>query len=281
MTELGLGGWSGAVASPTGPIVRRWLRHAGRAWARLALLTATLPRVQDPMVLFLSAVIALSGLFLLFPAIDLAVSGLFFSAGEGFAASQNPALKAFRKSSDTVLTVLVLGLVGRLVWMFAKQGSEAFMAVRRTCYLLVALAVGPGLVVNGILKSHWGRPRPVAVDMFGGDAPYQSVWRMSDWCQNNCSFVSGEASSSLWFVAALVLVPARYRVAVGIPVVTYAVLLSANRIAFGGHFLSDVVLSWTISGLVFAALYRLMVSAPGVAQRARVRLGRTSIAART
>jgi membrane-associated phospholipid phosphatase len=150
------------------------------------------------------------------------------------------------------------------------------MVARRTCYLLAALAIGPGLVVNGILKSHWGRPRPIAVDEFGGDAPYQAVWRMSDWCQTNCSFVSGEASSSIWFVAALILVPARYRLAVGIPVVTYAVLLSANRIAFGGHFLSDVVLSWTISGLVFAALYRLMVSAPGLAQRARARLGRGS-----
>lgn len=228
------------------------------------------------MVLFLVAVMAISALFLAFPVIDLAVTDLFFRAGEGFSASQNPTLKAFRKSSDVVLGILLLGLLGRLGLVLARRGSEAFMTARRTSYLLVALVVGPGLVVNGILKSHWGRPRPVAVDAFGGDAPYQSVWRMSDWCQTNCSFVSGEASSSAWFVAALVLVPSRYRVAVGIPVVAYAVLLSANRIAFGGHFLSDVVLSWTISGLVFAALYRLMVSAPGVAQRARARLSRGS-----
>jgi hypothetical protein len=31
------------------------------------------------------------------------------------------------------------------------------------------------------------------------------------------------------------------------------------------------VLSWAISGLVFTILYRLIVSAPGVATRARVR----------
>jgi membrane-associated PAP2 superfamily phosphatase len=276
MTEQDLGGWTRVTPPPVGPVVRRWLRHADRAWARLRLLVATAPRVHDPMVLLLGAVIALSALFLAFPAIDLAVASLFYRAGEGFAASQDPALKAFRKSSDVVLGVVVLGLFGHLGWVLAHRGSEAFMVARRTCYLLVGLAVGPGLVVNGILKSHWGRPRPVAVDVFGGEAPYQSVWRISHWCHDNCSFVSGEASSSVWFVAALVLVPARYRVAVGIPVVIYAVLLSANRIAFGGHFLSDVVLSWTISGLVFAALYRLMVSAPGVAHRVRARQGRGS-----
>lgn len=274
MTELGLGGWTGAATPPVGPIVRRWLRHADRARTRLVLMAATAPRPKDPMVLFLTATIGLSALFLAFPAIDLAVTDLFFRPGEGFVASQNPTLKAFRKSSDLLLGLLLLGLLGRLAWGLACRGPDAFMAARRSCYLLAALAVGPGLVVNGILKTHWGRPRPIAVDAFGGDAPFQSVWRISDWCQNNCSFVSGEASSSVWFVAALVLVPARFRVAVGIPVVAYAVLLSANRIAFGGHFLSDVVLSWTISGLVFAALYRLMVSAPGVAQRVRARLGR-------
>jgi membrane-associated phospholipid phosphatase len=109
------------------------------------------------------------------------------------------------------------------------------------------------------------------VDIFGGEAPYQPVWRISDWCQSNCSFVSGEASSAAWMVAAIVLIPARQRPFLAPPVVIYGLLLSLNRLAFGGHFLSDVVLSWTISGLVFAVLFRVMVSAPGVARRSRVR----------
>ena len=99
----------------------------------------------------------------------------------------------------------------------------------------------------------------------------RTVWRISDWCQSNCSFVSGEASSAAWLVAATVLIPARLRLVLAPPVVLYALLLSLNRLAFGGHFLSDIVLSWAISGLVFTVLYRVMVSAPGVATRARVR----------
>ena len=78
-------------------------------------------------------------------------------------------------------------------------------------------------------------------------------------------------SAAAWLVAATVLIPARLRPVLVPPVVLYALLISLNRLAFGGHFLSDIVLSWAISGLVFTILYRVMVSAPGVATRARVR----------
>jgi lipid A 4'-phosphatase len=266
MTEAGLGGWLGPARPARGRGLRR---QASRAVARLGLLTLTPPRPLEPISLFLCAIALFSLLFLVFPVIDLGVSHFFFSVGDGFPAAHNPVLRALRKSSGPVLMLLVAGLVARLVWELVRRGPGALMSARRSVYLLACLAVGPGLVINGLLKAHWGRPRPLAVDLFGGDAPYQTVWRMSHWCHSNCSFVSGEASSAAWFVAALVLVPARYRLAAGVPVTLYALLLSASRVAFGGHFLSDVVLSWMISGLVFAVLYRLLVSAPGVARRAR------------
>jgi membrane-associated PAP2 superfamily phosphatase len=223
-------------------------------------------------MLCLAAVAAFSVLFLVFPTLDMATSDLFYRAGSGFPLSQDPFLKAFRKSADLSLLILLTGLLGRLIWLVTRRGLDALGDARRSIFLLAALAVGPGLVVNGVLKSAWGRPRPVMVDIFGGEAPYQPVWRITDWCQSNCSFVSGEASSATWMVAAIVLIPAPLRPVLAPLVVVYAVLLSLNRLAFGGHFLSDVVLSWSISGLVFAVLYRLMVSAPGVARRARVRV---------
>jgi len=266
MTEIGLGGWWGVTRPRNGR--RRWIT---RGIARLRLLASTLPRLHDPIILFLAAVLGFSALFWALPALDMATSELFYRAGAGFPLSQEPLLKAFRKSSDLVLVLLFTGLVVHLAWRVARQGLNALAGARRSVFLLAALAVGPGLIVNGVLKSWWGRPRPVSVDIFGGEAPYQPVWRISDWCQSNCSFVSGEASSAAWMVAAIVLIPARLRPFLAPPVVIYGLLLSVNRLAFGGHFLSDVVLSWTISGLVFAVLFRVMVSAPGVAQRARIR----------
>ena len=269
MTEIGLGEWWDVTRPQNGRGGIR--RRIARAAARLGLLVSTLPRPHDPIMLCLVAVLTLSALFWAFPALDLAASEAFYRAGAGFPLSQDPVLRAFRKSSDLVLALLFTGLLAGLVWRVARGGFKALTGARRSVFLIAALAIGPGLVVNGLFKSWWGRPRPVAVDMFGGEAPYQMVWRISDWCQSNCSFVSGEASSATWMVAAIVLIPARLRPVLAPPVVVYALLLSLNRLAFGGHFLSDIVLSWAISGLVFAVLFRVMVSAPGVARRPRVR----------
>jgi membrane-associated phospholipid phosphatase len=44
--------------------------------------------------------------------------------------------------------------------------------------------------------------------------------------------------------------------------VIYAVLIGLNRIAFGGHFLSDVLLSFGLTFLVMALLHRLFVERP-------------------
>lgn len=246
---------------------------------RLGLLATAAPRMLDPLTLSLSVVSGLTLLFLAFPQIDLAATDVFYRAGEGFPASRDPLLRGFRESSDIVLMVLALGLIARLVRVLVRRGGAGLMAARRSVFLLAALAVGPGLVVNGVLKSWWGRPRPVGVDLFGGEAPYQPVWWISDWCQSNCSFVSGEGALAAWFVAVLVLVPGRYRLAAAVPTVFYAMLLSINRLAFGGHFLSDILLSWAISAVVFALLYRVMVSAPGVARRVRVWRGLVPAAA--
>jgi lipid A 4'-phosphatase len=270
MTEIGLGGWRDVARPSNGRNGAR--RRITRGLSRLGLLLRTLPRAHDPITLCLAAVVALSALFLAFPALDLTVSELFYRSETGFSLSQNPWLKGFRKSADLILMILLTGLAGQLVWLVSRRGFAALGEARRSIFLLAALAVGPGLVVNGLLKSWWGRPRPMMVDIFGGEAPYQPVWRITDWCQSNCSFVSGEASSATWMVAAIVLIPGPLRPLLAPPVVVYALLISLNRLASGGHFLSDVMLSWTISGLVFAVLFRLMVSAPGAARHARVRV---------
>ena len=45
-----------------------------------------------------------------------------------------------------------------------------------------------------------------------------------------------------------------------------------NRLAFGGHFLSDILLSWALTALVMVGVYRVTVAAPGLVRRARRRL---------
>ena len=226
---------------------------------------------DDAAILAAAAVLAVSVYFLAFPGVDIAVSRLFYRPEAGFFLADHPLLKALRKSSSLVLALLLLGVIGRLAWR-ALHRRPLGAAARRTVFVLAALAVGPGLVVNLVLKGLWGRARPIQIDQFGGDAVFTPVWVVSDACASNCSFVSGEGSSAAWMVGVLlVLTPAKWRPVVVPAAVVYAFALSMNRLAFGGHFLSDILLSWALTGLVMAGLYRVTVASPGLARRVRRR----------
>src|SRR5262245_4094209 len=64
-----------------------------------------------------------------------------------------------------------------MLWCGSLRRS-AWVRYRRACALvLLALALGPGLLVNGILKPLWGRPRPYQVESFGGARPYRYWWQ--------------------------------------------------------------------------------------------------------
>ncbi|WP_221230722.1 phosphatase PAP2 family protein [Brevundimonas variabilis] len=212
----------------------------------------------------------MTALFLVLPSVDLAVSDTFYQAGAGFWLSENPFLRALRKSSSVVMGAVLIAAVGAMIQASRGEGHRAAVLARKGGFLLLGFALGPGLLVNGVLKSLWGRPRPVHIQPFGDDVAYEPVWRISEACASNCSFVSGESSSAAWMVAALVLVPRRWRLAVGVPLTLYATLLSLNRIAFGGHFLSDVLLSWSLTALVMGLTWRLVVAAPAVARVRRL-----------
>lgn len=252
-----------------GPLARA-LRATRRIARRGMVGVSARPCPREPVCLALWATLVLTALFLAFPAIDLAVSDAFHQAGAGFWLSENSILRALRKSSSFIMGSVLIAALATLLLASRGGGHRAAALARKGGFLLLGFALGPGLLVNGVLKSLWGRPRPVHIQPFGGDVGYEPVWRISEACASNCSFVSGESSSAAWMVAALVLVPRRWRLAVGVPLILYAIMLSLNRIAFGGHFLSDVLLSWSLTALVMGLTWRIVVATPAVA-RARAR----------
>lgn len=251
-----------SILRPRGCRIAQTARVVRRTARRSLVGLSARPCVREPVCLALIVTLALTILFLLVPAIDLAVSDAFHRPGSAFWLSGDPVLRALRKSSSLVMGGLLIAVMSVITLAGLATGHRAAATARRGWCLLLGFALGPGLLINGVLKSLWGRPRPVHIQPFGGDVGYEPVWRISEACASNCSFVSGESSSAAWMVAVLVLVPARWRVAVGVPLVTYAVALSVNRIAFGGHFLSDVLLSWSLTALVIGLTWRMMVAVP-------------------
>ncbi len=164
---------------------------------------------------------------------------------------------------QTVAIICVLTLLLKLL----LPELPPVMPLRKPVFLLSTLVLGPGILVNSILKNNWGRPRPVMVEQFGGDMPFMPVWLKTDWCSTNCSFVSGEGSASMWLMALAFVVPKSWRPAVVLTVLPLMLALSVNRVAFGGHFLSDTLLAWGLTFLVILSVHWLLyVKTPRWAQ---------------
>lgn len=206
-------------------------------------------------------------IFGIWPGIDLAVTGYFHDAslpgGSGFAIRQNVWIEGARNliwDATLLMPVLALILLALALW---RKTSGWFWG-----YILALFLIGPGLVVNAGFKAYWGRARPSNVIDFGGTAHFTPAWEISDQCAKNCSFVSGEGAGVTALTIAVLLILYRYRARLSHPLYRLGQSLAVlslgfvgwQRVASGGHFLSDVLLSILLISLIAAVLARLMLN---------------------
>lgn len=160
--------------------------------------------------------------------------------------------------------ILTVGAV--LVWG-GSLWRRSWVCYRRACALIIlAVMLGPGLLVNGVLKPLWGRPRPAQTVLFGGPHPYEHWWQPGD-IGDGRSFPSGHAAMGYVLVLGTCLVPphrpAWLRGLVLAGALAYGSLLGATRVIQGGHFLSDVLWSGSLMCFLVATLQAaLPTSAP-------------------
>src|SRR5262249_26783131 len=133
------------------------------------------------------------------------------------------------------------------------------ISTRPIVYLLTTAAIGPGLLVETLLKPHWGRPRPKDVTLFGGSATYMPPFVISDECARNCSFVSGHTAIAFWLTAYAFLLPAAWRTIALRAALAFGLMVGLVRIAQGAHFASDVASAGLMVVAVNAALARLIL----------------------
>jgi lipid A 4'-phosphatase len=138
----------------------------------------------------------------------------------------------------------ILMAVGAALVCLGSLRWPALVAYRRSCVVLVlAVALGPGVLVNGLVKPLWGRPRPRQVVQFGGSQPYRPWWQPGGPGAGH-SLPSGHAAMGYVLVAGAVLISCRRRswprgLALA-GALTYGTLMGVARIIQGGHFVSDV-----------------------------------------
>jgi membrane-associated PAP2 superfamily phosphatase len=150
------------------------------------------------------------------------------------------------------LVVLLLGFFARSLAKFRKQ----------SLFLVLLLALGPGLVVNVIFKDNQGRARPREITEFGGKHQYSQIWQLGETGKNS-SFPSGHASAAFYVMAPWFILRRKNISAATVCLfigIGYGALIGATRIMQGGHFLSDVV--WAggfvyLTGEVLSLLLKL------------------------
>lgn len=202
--------------------------------------------------MYWGGLVGLTLLFFLWPGLDLRISGWFYTPESGFFWGGTWWCRAVYRGVEIVTTLLVITLVGMLVLGRFVRSLRNRLPALKILYLLLVLALGPGLLVNAFFKEYWGRARPVTVEAFGGPATFTPPWVISDACQSNCSFVSGHAAMGFYLFAPALLARRRRLMLAG--AVTAGMLVGAVRVIQGGHFFSDVV----FSGFVVYAAARVL-----------------------
>lgn len=195
-----------------------------------------------PLVVTMGLAVVTTGVFWL-TNLDLAVSKFFYNPDpvsgiwvQTFSPWQHV---VYNLPFLTIGLVMVFGL-----WHLYRGISQNSRLERlRGIFLILAVGIGPGLLVNLILKGHWGRPRPHQVSEFGGQAEFLTLLVTGD---RGKSFPAGHPAAG-FVLMALALVWARRKPLMGYVIGAVAILtgslLSLGRISSGNHFLSDCMWS--------------------------------------
>jgi len=189
--------------------------------------------------------------------IDIGLSGLFYDpATHTFIGNTDPKLAMLRDNGRiavyTCIGCALLGLASFLPWRVPG------IRPRAAAFLVISLLIGPGLLVNVLMKPYWGRPRPSEITQFAGTLSFVNWWDPTGACDTNCSFISGEASTAAWMFGPAMLLPAPWRALAIAGAAAFTAVVSTQRVMAGGHFFTDVLFGALVMILILLLMRRLI-----------------------
>ncbi|MDH6264185.1 lipid A 4'-phosphatase [Bradyrhizobium sp. BR13661] len=221
------------------------------------------PRAMNRTGLFIALALwlVIGVVFGLYPELDLKLAALFFDpATKTFPIKLNEWAGFARDAAMWVSWAFVLPSLVALVVKMIRPDRPLMVSGRAIVFLLVTIILSAGILTNLTFKTYWGRPRPVVVTEFAGDQQFVPWWDPRGDCTRNCSFFSGEGATAFWTLAPAALAPPQWRPLAYAGAVVFGAATSALRMAFGGHFFTDVATAGLVTFVViwfaFAFVYR-------------------------
>jgi membrane-associated PAP2 superfamily phosphatase len=211
------------------------------------------------IALGLSLVIGL--LFGIFPELDLKLAALFYDASsKSFPLKQSGLAAVARDGAMWIAWALALPALIAIVGKLVRPDRPMLVPGRAAVFLLATILLSAVVLTNLTFKSYWGRPRPVVVTEFNGPWKFVPFWDPRGECGRNCSFFSGEGATAFWTYAPAALTPPAWRPLAYVAATVFGVVTSVLRMAFGGHFFTDVaaagLVSFFVIWLAYAWIYR-------------------------
>ncbi len=215
---------------------------------------------------FLLCFVACGVFFKAFPQIDIFISNLFYDEVKGFYLNDTPAAmtvyNAVNYITIVIITIYAVILIADIIF------KKTFFNIKKKAiiFLLITLILGPGIIVNAILKENVGRPRPEAVIEFGGTDTFVAPFTFSNACESNCSFVSGHAALGFYFMSIGFLFTGLLRkklISMGFLI---GVIVAFTRIVQGRHFFTDTLFSFFFVFVSIALTYEIMYNSDNKSQ---------------
>ncbi|NJK87283.1 MAG: phosphatase PAP2 family protein [Bacteroidales bacterium] len=150
--------------------------------------------------------------------------------------------------------------IAGLIMISVSYWNKKFAPLRKPSLVLVfVMVIGPGILVNLVLKDHMGRPRPREITEFGGNEEYVCPC-VPGGVKNGKSFPCGHCSMGFYLAIPYLFLRNRRKVAAWLFLVfgiSSGIIIGISRMIAGGHFASDILWAGGIVWLTALAGYYL------------------------
>jgi len=232
------------------------------------------PAGMQRMAVVAITTIGITGFFAFFD-LDLSISRIFFSSQNGwYLGDSQPWRFLYYYGTIPGLTLTIVALIGSI---FVSVIPWLRSCRRHMLLILLVSVFGAGIIVNGILKPYWGRPRPRQVTEFSGQWEFHHPYRPGIPGKGQ-SFPCGHCTMGFLFTTFFFARDRRRWVALvaGSFGVIYGLLIGIGRIIQGAHFATDVI--WSFGVILLTAMVMHYVAVPrleAITEKAKgVSLGR-------
>jgi membrane-associated PAP2 superfamily phosphatase len=192
--------------------------------------------------------------------LDLSIEALFYHPVDGWLWRHTQPWETLYRWGTIPGLLLTIGSLGALSFGLATRRWATYQ--RGLLIISLTAILGAGLLINGVLKPYWGRPRPREVQTFAGEWTYRAPHQRGTPGQGE-SFPCGHCTMGYLFVTLFFLRRQAPRLAVvgGSFGLLYGTLMGIARMVQGAHFPTDVLWSLGLIWLTAAVLHYFLLPA--------------------